>query len=91
MKWIYGCTMQKLRVSLGATKSERLNFPSHSKLNNKGNLAPPIPSGFLTPKLALIVYQTYLHCCHGYDGNEVAHMLFRQCLDLLNFIPFRRG
>jgi hypothetical protein len=32
---------------------EGLQSPSYSKLNKKGILAPPIPSGFVAPKLAL--------------------------------------
>jgi hypothetical protein len=32
---------------------EGLNFHPYSKLNKKGNLAPPILSGFIAPKLAL--------------------------------------
>jgi hypothetical protein len=32
---------------------EGLDSPSYSILNKKGNLATPIPSGFMTPKLVL--------------------------------------
>jgi hypothetical protein len=32
---------------------EGLDSPSYSKLDKKGYLAPPISSGFITPKLAL--------------------------------------
>jgi hypothetical protein len=32
---------------------EGLNSPSYSILNKDGNLAPPILSGFIAPKLAL--------------------------------------
>jgi hypothetical protein len=35
---------------------EGLNSPSYSILNKKNNLAPPIFSGFIAPKLALRVY-----------------------------------
>jgi hypothetical protein len=34
---------------------EGLKSTSYSKLNKEGILAPPIPSGFWTPKLALRV------------------------------------
>jgi hypothetical protein len=34
---------------------EGLDSPSYSKLNKKGNLTTPISSGFMTPKLVLVV------------------------------------
>jgi hypothetical protein len=41
-----------LRTSLGTRKSkgvEGLDSSSYLVLNKKGNLAPPIPSGFMAP------------------------------------------
>jgi hypothetical protein len=55
--WGRNFRSSSLRASLEATKPEGLeglNSPSYSILNNKGNLAPPILSGFIAPKLALI-------------------------------------
>jgi hypothetical protein len=34
---------------------EELEYPSYLNLNKKGILAPPIPSDFVAPKLALYV------------------------------------
>jgi hypothetical protein len=53
---IFGSKFSPFRASLGAINPERIGgakFPYYSILNKDGNLAPPILSGFIAPKLAL--------------------------------------